>query len=105
MAETTAAAEAATTTLPAHIRRDDAVDQADTMTQPQSPAPPAPAPAPAAVEVEYLSAGANRQTAVADWGEDGIVAFGADSNVALWRPRVSTIVFPLSLACTCDPWV
>ncbi|KAI1498511.1 RNA polymerase II Elongator subunit [Biscogniauxia marginata] len=37
--------------------------------------------------VEYLSAGANRQTAVADWSEDGIVAFGADSNIALWRPH------------------
>ncbi|XXH00342.1 hypothetical protein Hte_006686 [Hypoxylon texense] len=41
------------------------------------------------VSIEYLSAGANRQTAAADWNEDGIVAFGADSNVALWRPLVS----------------
>ncbi|KAI1404543.1 WD40 repeat-like protein [Hypoxylon fuscum] len=39
------------------------------------------------VGIEYLSAGANRHTAVADWGEDGIVAFGADSNIALWRPH------------------
>ncbi|KAI5924274.1 RNA polymerase II Elongator subunit [Camillea tinctor] len=37
--------------------------------------------------IEYLSAGANRHTAVADWSEDGIVAFGADSNIALWRPH------------------
>ncbi|KAH7033131.1 WD40-repeat-containing domain protein [Microdochium trichocladiopsis] len=43
-----------------------------------------------AVVPEYLSAGANRQTAVADWGADGTVAFGADLNVALWRPRDST---------------
>ncbi|KAI1391233.1 WD40 repeat-like protein [Hypoxylon trugodes] len=42
------------------------------------------------VGVEYLSAGANRHTAVADWNEDGIVAFGADSHVALWRPHSSS---------------
>ncbi|KAI2470325.1 WD40 repeat-like protein [Annulohypoxylon bovei var. microspora] len=42
------------------------------------------------VGVEYLSAGANRHTAVADWGKDGIVAFGADSHAALWRPHNST---------------
>ncbi|CAM1508308.1 Fc.00g051560.m01.CDS01 [Cosmosporella sp. VM-42] len=38
------------------------------------------------VSVEYLSSGANRQTAVADWGRGGVLAFGADINVALWRP-------------------
>ncbi|KAK8100923.1 hypothetical protein PG999_011297 [Apiospora kogelbergensis] len=38
------------------------------------------------VGIDYLSVGANRHTAVADWNEDGIVAFGADSNIALWRP-------------------
>ncbi|KAH8733500.1 WD40-repeat-containing domain protein [Ilyonectria robusta] len=38
------------------------------------------------VSVEYLSTGANRQTAVADWSRGGILAFGADINVALWRP-------------------
>ncbi|KAI1099875.1 WD40 repeat-like protein [Jackrogersella minutella] len=42
------------------------------------------------VGVEYLSAGANRHTAVADWNKDGIVAFGADSHIALWRPHNST---------------
>lgn len=40
------------------------------------------------VGIEYLSVGANRQTAVADWNQDGLVAFGADSNIALWRPDV-----------------
>ncbi|KAI3324975.1 elongator complex protein [Xylariaceae sp. AK1471] len=40
-------------------------------------------------EIEYLSVGANRHTAVADWGQDGLVAFGADSNIALWRPHDS----------------
>ncbi|KAF7561605.1 hypothetical protein G7046_g2562 [Stylonectria norvegica] len=40
------------------------------------------------VSVEYLSTGANRQTAVADWSSGGILAFGADVNVALWRPSL-----------------
>ncbi|KAI1823174.1 WD40-repeat-containing domain protein [Xylaria intraflava] len=40
-------------------------------------------------EIEYLSVGANRHTAVADWSQDGLVAFGADSNIALWRPHAS----------------
>lgn len=43
------------------------------------------------VEVQYLSVGANRHTAVADWSQDGLVAFGADSNIALWRPHVCII--------------
>ncbi|KAF5713185.1 elongator complex 2 [Fusarium mundagurra] len=38
------------------------------------------------VSIEYLSSGANRQTAVADWSQCGILAFGADINIALWRP-------------------
>ncbi|KAI0379879.1 WD40 repeat-like protein [Hypomontagnella monticulosa] len=42
------------------------------------------------VGVEYLSAGANRHTAVADWNQDGLVAFGSDSHIALWRPHSST---------------
>lgn len=39
-------------------------------------------------DVQYLSAGANRQTAAGDWNSDGTVAFGADINIALWRPNV-----------------
>ncbi|KAI0422230.1 WD40-repeat-containing domain protein [Xylaria grammica] len=39
--------------------------------------------------IEYLSVGANRHTAVADWSRQGLVAFGADSNIALWRPHGS----------------
>ena len=38
--------------------------------------------------IEYLSVGANRHTAVADWSDDGVVAFGADSNIAVWQPHV-----------------
>ncbi|KAI8965734.1 WD40 repeat-like protein [Daldinia sp. FL1419] len=41
------------------------------------------------VGVDYLSAGANRHTAVADWNQDGIVAYGANSYIALWRPHGS----------------
>ncbi|KAL0943939.1 elongator protein 2 (WD domain-containing protein) [Colletotrichum truncatum] len=36
--------------------------------------------------VEYLSTGANRQTAAADWSPCGLLAFGADTNIALWAP-------------------
>ncbi|KOS18639.1 Elongator complex protein 2 [Escovopsis weberi] len=38
------------------------------------------------VSVDYLSTGANRQTAVADWSRAGLLAFGADCNIALWHP-------------------
>lgn len=41
------------------------------------------------MDIEYLSVGANRQTAAGDWSIDGTVAFGADTNIALWRPNVS----------------
>ncbi|KAK4138738.1 WD40 repeat-like protein [Trichocladium antarcticum] len=40
----------------------------------------------AIVESRYLSAGANRYAAAADWSEDGLVAFGSDANVCLWNP-------------------
>ncbi|KAK3952130.1 RNA polymerase [Pseudoneurospora amorphoporcata] len=39
-----------------------------------------------AIDTRYLSAGANRYAAAADWGENGLVAFGADINVCLWNP-------------------
>lgn len=45
------------------------------------------------VRVDYLSTGANRQTAVADWSVSGVLAFGADSNVALWQPKVGSLQF------------
>ncbi|KAJ4302243.1 Elongator subunit elp2 [Collariella sp. IMI 366227] len=41
------------------------------------------------VESRYLSAGANRYAAAADWGDDGLVAFGSDTNVCLWDPTDS----------------
>jgi hypothetical protein len=36
----------------------------------------------------FLAAGANRHPSAADWDESGVLAFGADRNVALWRPQV-----------------
>jgi hypothetical protein len=42
------------------------------------------------LNAEYLAAGANRHPAAADWDENGILAFGADRNIALWRPQVSS---------------
>ncbi|KAM0324051.1 hypothetical protein ACHAQA_008239 [Verticillium albo-atrum] len=41
---------------------------------------------------EYLSTGANRHTAVADWSQSGLLAFGADSNICLWTPSSSSHV-------------
>ena len=39
------------------------------------------------VTTEYVSVGGNRHSAAADWStRAGILAFGADHNVALWRP-------------------
>jgi hypothetical protein len=37
---------------------------------------------------EYLAAGANRHPSAADWDISGLLAFGADRNVALWWPQV-----------------
>ena len=38
---------------------------------------------------DYISVGGNRQPAAADWDvHSGVLAFGADNNVALWDPKV-----------------
>ena len=47
------------------------------------------------MSVQYLSTGANRQTAVADWGKRDTLAFGADINIALWSPKVSEHAFQM----------
>ncbi|KAF7125501.1 hypothetical protein CNMCM5793_001740 [Aspergillus hiratsukae] len=40
------------------------------------------------ITTEYISAGGNRHPAAADWDvQSGVLAFGADNNVALWDPR------------------
>ncbi|EEY14057.1 elongator complex protein [Verticillium alfalfae VaMs.102] len=41
---------------------------------------------------EYLSTGANRHTAIADWSQSGVLAFGANSNICLWTPSASSHV-------------
>lgn len=44
----------------------------------------------------YYSIGANRQTAASDWADcyGGVVAFGADVNLALWRPTDHKVWHP-----------
>lgn len=44
----------------------------------------------AQMRTEYLAAGGNRHPSAADWDTSGLLAFGADRNIALWRPQVST---------------
>ncbi|RMJ26731.1 hypothetical protein PHISP_02385 [Aspergillus sp. HF37] len=45
----------------------------------------------ATVTPDYISAGGNRHPAAADWDRrSGVLAFGADNNVALWDPRDSS---------------
>jgi elongator complex protein 2 len=47
----------------------------------------------------YYSIGANRQTAASDWADcyGGVVAFGADVNLALWRPSDQKVWHPRTL--------
>lgn len=41
----------------------------------------------ASVQTEYISVGGNRHPGAADWDvETGVLAYGADNNVALWEP-------------------
>lgn len=41
------------------------------------------------ITTDYISVGGNRHPAAADWDvQSGVLAFGADNNVALWDPRV-----------------
>lgn len=38
----------------------------------------------------YLATGGNRHPSAADWDSDsGVLAYGADRNIALWNPEVS----------------
>jgi hypothetical protein len=43
------------------------------------------------IDTEFVSIGGNRNPAAADWDETGLglLAFGADNNIALWDPLVS----------------
>ena len=41
------------------------------------------------VSTDYIAVGGNRHPAAADWDAvTGLLAFGADRNVALWDPLV-----------------
>lgn len=45
----------------------------------------------ASVTTDYISVGGNRNPGAADWDvPSGVLAFGADNNVALWEPLVSS---------------
>lgn len=52
------------------------------------------------LETQYLAAGGNRHPAAADWNENGVLAFGADRNIALWQPQVWAL--RLETNCTLD---
>jgi len=45
------------------------------------------------ISAEFISIGGNRNPAAADWDEAGLqlLAFGADTCVALWDPQVSLL--------------
>ena len=39
--------------------------------------------------IEYIAAGGNRHPTAADWdAESGLLAYGADKNIAIWNPLV-----------------
>ena len=44
----------------------------------------------AEVLIDFISVGGNRHPASADWDHSGsgILAFGAQSSIALWKPQV-----------------
>lgn len=43
----------------------------------------------ASVSTDYISVGGNRHPGAADWDvQSGVLAYGADNNVALWEPLV-----------------
>lgn len=46
------------------------------------------------VATEYISVGGNRHPGAADWDvASGVLAYGADNNVALWAPEVSLYLY------------
>lgn len=46
------------------------------------------------VSTEYISVGGNRHPGAADWDVHcGVLAYGADNNVALWEPLVGPMRF------------
>jgi elongator complex protein 2 len=46
------------------------------------------------VKLDYISVGGNRHSAAADWDrKSGVLAFGADNNIALWDPLVFDLIW------------
>lgn len=46
---------------------------------------------------DYIAAGGNRHPAAADWdANSGLLAYGSDRNVALWKPSVRSLYLVLS---------
>lgn len=46
------------------------------------------------VATDYISVGGNRHPEAADWDvQSGVLAYGADNNVALWAPNVGIFEF------------
>lgn len=46
----------------------------------------------ASVATSYISVGGNRHPGAADWDvQSGVLAYGADNNVALWEPLVGSM--------------
>jgi hypothetical protein len=44
------------------------------------------------VSTDYISVGGNRHPGAADWDvQSGVLAYGADNNVALWEPVVGSL--------------
>jgi elongator complex protein 2 len=44
------------------------------------------------VDTNLIVVGGNRHPSAADWDPiSGLLAFGADQNIALWNPKVQTI--------------
>ncbi len=42
---------------------------------------------------EYVAAGGNRHPSAADWDSvSGVLAYGADRNIALWSPLVLRVL-------------
>ena len=38
------------------------------------------------ISIDFIAAGGNRHPSAADWDASGLLAYGADCNVALWQP-------------------
>lgn len=45
------------------------------------------------LKTDYIAVGGNRHPSAADWDRlSGLVAYGADTNIALWDPLVCAVI-------------